>query len=125
MEGGDNSLMGKKERIRKKETICSNATTALYLFPAAQVDAAGSIKKSKQAGCINTSVCLQGFCSGCHECRCGGRCLPCQCDNSYETDILVLFPLFPVLCIPLPLCMKVPSKDWQSTLKIDLGSPIA
>lgn len=57
MEGGDNSLMGKKERIRKKETICSNTTTALYLFPAAQVDAAGSIKKSKQDALTPVSVC--------------------------------------------------------------------
>lgn len=44
---------------------------------------------------------------------------------SHETDILVLFSLLPALCITLPLCMKVPSRDWQSTLKIDFGSPIA
>lgn len=32
MEGGDNSLVGEKVRIRKKEILCTKATTALFSF---------------------------------------------------------------------------------------------
>lgn len=53
MEGGDNSLMGEKERISKKEIICTKPLLPYSCF--AQADAANSGKKgTKQAGCSDT-----------------------------------------------------------------------
>lgn len=85
------------------------------------MDAAGSNKKSKQDALTPVSVC-RAFVLDAMNADVGVTVsLASQRVKPRDRYPCALFSASGTL----HLCMKVPSGDWQSTLKIDFGSPIA